>query len=110
MKKITTVLAALFIAACVTPNKADAQSCPWAKRAGGTNDDVGTAVATDASGNVYYLGNFYSQTMAVTGTNTLTVNLSNEPYQAFNYGAEMFLAKYDSCGALKWAKKSRWQI
>lgn len=106
MKKTSTLLAALFVAACITPNTADAQSCPWAKRTGGTNDDVGTAVATDASGNVYHLGNFYSQTISVTGTNTLTVNLSNEPYQAFNYGAEIFLAKYDSCGALKWAKKA----
>ncbi|MGZ3863495.1 MAG: T9SS type A sorting domain-containing protein [Bacteroidia bacterium] len=106
MKKITTLLAALFVAACITPYTANAQSCPWAKRAGGTNDDMGQAVATDASGNVYYLGNFYSQTMAVTGTGTLTVNLTNEPYQAFNYGAEVFLAKYDSCGALKWAKKA----
>ncbi|MGZ3864949.1 MAG: T9SS type A sorting domain-containing protein [Bacteroidia bacterium] len=106
MKKITTLLAAIFVAACITPNAAHAQSCPWAKRTGGNNDDMGTAVATDASGNVYHLGNFYSATIAVTGTNTLTVNLTNEPAQAFNYGAEMFLAKYDSCGNLKWAKKA----
>lgn len=107
MKKISTLLTYLTLtAAFVQPTQTKAQSCPWAKKAGGTNEELGVSVATDASGNVYYLGNFYSQTISVTGTGTLTVNLSNQPYQASNYGAELYLAKYDSCGALKWAKKA----
>ncbi|MFL5754101.1 MAG: SBBP repeat-containing protein, partial [Bacteroidia bacterium] len=102
MKKNTTyfavLLSALFFALSV---EIQAQSCPWAKKASGTNEDFGVALATDASGNVYYLGNFYSQSVAFGAT-----VLQNQPYQAFNYGTEMFLVKYDSCGTLKWAKRA----
>jgi hypothetical protein len=102
MKKTITLLAALLLTAFILPNKAGAQSCSsWAKKTVSTNEDQGTAVATDASGNVYYLGNFYSQNMTIGGT-----TLTNQPYIAFNYGSEMFLAKYDSCGTFKWAKKA----
>ncbi len=102
MKKIATLLTSLLlVTAIIFPNQSSAQSCPWAKKAGGTNEDQGTAVATDASGNVYYLGNFYSHSIVI-GTTTL----QNQPYQAFNYGSEMFLAKYDSCGTFKWAKQA----
>jgi len=102
MKKITTLLAVLLVgAAIILPTQTKAQSCSWAKKAGSTNEDQGTAVATDASGNVYYLGNFYSQSILI-GTTTL----HNQPYQASNYGSEMWLAKYDSCGTFKWAKQA----
>ncbi|HWY38644.1 MAG TPA: SBBP repeat-containing protein, partial [Bacteroidia bacterium] len=102
MKKITTVLTSLLLVwAVVLPYRVNAQSCPWAKKAGGNNEDFGVSVATDASGNVYYLGNFYSQSIVVGST-----TLQNQPYLASNYGAEMYLAKYDSCGTFKWVKKA----
>ena len=102
MKKINTLFMSLAVASTVFINQSNAQSsCAWAKTAGGINDDAGTAVATDANGNVYYLGNFYSQSIVIGGT-----TLHNQAFAAFNYGAEIFLAKYDSCGTLIWAKQA----
>ena len=75
--------------------------CAWAKGAGGANQDLGTAVVTDAMNNSYYLGNFYSSSIQVG-----TTILQNEPYIHLNFGSEMFLAKYDSCGNFIWAKRA----
>lgn len=99
MKRIFTLAILLF--AFATSHTFAQQACAWAKRAGGTAEDWGSEVATDASGNVYYLGSFYSQT-CVFGTTTLI----NQPYQYFNYGAEMFLVKYDACGVFQWARQA----
>ena len=57
----------------------------WAKRAGGTNDDYGISVTTDASGNVYVTGRFASPTITF-GTNTLTNSGSGD----------IFIVKYDN--------------
>src|ERR1700751_4115437 len=94
MKKITTLLAALLIAAFVLPSQSKAQSCTWLKKAGGTGDESSSAVATDASGNVYYVGYFASANVTI-GTTTL--------HSPSGY-AQMYIAKYDSCGTFKWAK------
>src|SRR6266550_4443953 len=101
MKNIFLLFAAfLLVVAVSVPGKLSAQSgCVWAKKAGGNNEDFGASVVTDNFGNVYYLGNFYSQTISFGST-----TLQNQPYKAFNYGSEIFLVKYDSCGNLKWAK------
>ncbi len=102
MKKTTTITTLLLFIAIVLSNQTKAQSsCAWAKKASGTNEDQGFAVATDALGNVYYLGNFYSQSILF-GTTTL----HNQPYQASNYASEIFLVKYDSCGTFIWAKQA----
>lgn len=99
MKKITTLFAALlFLTAFCITNQLKAQSystCPWAKKAGGTYEDGGTAIATDAAGNTYAVGYFYSTTI-VLGTTTL--------HNIYGQGPYMYLAKYDSCGSLQWAK------
>ena len=100
MKKITTLFTTLlFIVAVVLSNQAKAQSsCAWAKKAGGTFEDLATSVTTDAFGNVYTVGDFFSQSITI-GTSTLH-NL------AYNNGeAMMFLTKYDACGNFKWAKQ-----
>jgi hypothetical protein len=94
MKKITILLTALLIAAFVLPNQSKAQSCPWLKKAGGNSDESSSAVATDASGNVYYVGYFASANVTF-GTTTL--------HSPSGY-AQMYIAKYDSCGIFKWAK------
>lgn len=90
---------ALFFSAVAIVNAQNA--CPWAKKAGGTQEDFGSAIATDASGNVYSVGNFFSQSITIGST-----TLQNQPYIAFNYGSEVFLAKYDACGNVAWAKRA----
>jgi len=101
MKKITTLFTALlFIMAIVLSNqvKAQAPSCPWAKKAGSSLEDLATSVTTDAFGNVYTVGDFFSQTIVI-GTTTLH-NL------AYNNGeASMFITKFDACGNFRWAKQ-----
>lgn len=70
--------------------------CPdwmWAKKAGGTLDDAGQAIARDASGNIYTTGYFWSDSLTF-GNNTL-----------YNAGAsDVFLAKYDASGNALWAQ------
>jgi hypothetical protein len=67
----------------------------WAKSAGGTLNDGGLGVSTDRLGNVYITGFFYSPTITF-GAYTLT-NAGNE---------NIFIAKYDSSGNVKWAKNA----
>jgi hypothetical protein len=62
----------------------------WAKRFGGTSDDVGRSLAIDSSGNVYITGFFKG-----TGTFDLTS-------AGFD---DIFVSKLDSSGNLIWAKK-----
>src|ERR1700756_183233 len=96
MKKITTLFTALlFFTGLILSNQLQAQSCPWAKKAGGTYEDGGTGIATDGSGNVYAIGYFYSTTIAF-GSTTL--------HNIYGQGPYMYLTKYDSCGNVLWAK------
>jgi hypothetical protein len=62
----------------------------WAIDAGGTEDDFGTAVATDAQQNIYVTGGFRGT--AWFGTNSLT-----------SATGASFLAKFDSHGSNLWA-------
>jgi hypothetical protein len=101
MKKITTLFTTLVLTTAIfLSNHTKAQSsCTWAKKAGNSLEDLATSVATDASGNVYTVGEFFSQTMVI-GTTTL----HNQAY--INGEAEMFVAKFDACGKFKWAKQA----
>jgi hypothetical protein len=102
MKRIFTLPAILSFAMALFVSNAIAQpGCAWAKKIAANNEEWGQAVATDHSGNVYYTGNFYSSSIQIGST-----TLQNEPYAQFNYGSEVFLAKYDSCGNFKWAKRA----
>ncbi len=66
----------------------------WAKSAGGTDDEEGSFVAVDASGNAYVTGEFVSPTITF-GSYTLTnAGLSTN---------DIFLAKYDANGNVLWA-------
>jgi hypothetical protein len=62
----------------------------WAKEASGSNDNFANSVATDALGNIYIAGQFYS-TIITFGSITLT-----DP--------GMFVVKYDPSGNIIWAK------
>ena len=97
MKKNSTLFSLLLLISTVfISNQLHAQAfCQWDKTAGGTDEDYGSAMATDLNGNVYALGGFYSQT-AKFGTVTL-----KNPYNTYNEGT-MYLVKYDSCGNLLW--------
>jgi hypothetical protein len=67
----------------------------WAKSAGGSDDDYANSAATDASGNTYVAGYFFSPSISF-GTITLTKT---------GY-SDMFLAKYDASGNAAWAKSA----
>ncbi len=69
----------------------------WAKRIGGTGNEVGSDVTTDASGNIYTIGSF-------TGTvdfdpNATTVNVTSAGKR------DVFILKLSSAGNYVWAKQ-----
>ncbi|MEI6488974.1 MAG: T9SS type A sorting domain-containing protein [Bacteroidota bacterium] len=68
----------------------------WAKSAGGTDEDLGSGVAIDATGNTYITGRFQSPAITF-GTTTLSKNGSN-------ISTDIFIAKYDTNGNVVWAK------
>jgi len=78
-------------------SQAKAQSCVWAKGAGGHIEDIATSVTTDAAGNVYVAGYFQSATITF-GTITLTNTDSTT--------GEIYLVKYDAAGNVLWAKSA----
>ena len=67
----------------------------WANSAGGTSGDGGISIATDAAGNTYITGDFYSPAITFGGT-TLTNN----------GGYDIFIAEYDTNGNVVWAKSA----
>ena len=70
----------------------------WAKSAGGIYGERGQSVCTDASGNVFITGHFYSPTITV-GTITLT-----NTNQTSDSTSDIFIVKYDASGNVLWAK------
>ncbi len=67
----------------------------WAKRAGGSGNDVSNSVSAESGGNAYITGSFES-TISI-GTTTL-VNAG------FAGSTDIFIAKYDGTGNVLWAK------
>lgn len=65
----------------------------WAKSAGGMYDEVGCGIATDAAGNIYVTGYFYSPVMSATN------------FSLSNSGAgDCFIIKYNSNGTEQWMR------
>jgi hypothetical protein len=74
----------------------------WAARIAGTGTDNGNAIATDPSGNVLVTGQ-YSAALTLYNANTLG-GLSNGSLPLVG-GADVFIAKYSSAGAVQWAAR-----
>jgi hypothetical protein len=71
----------------------------WAKRAGGTNEDMSYGISTDAGGNVYITGYFKSSFIAFGST-----TLSNAGGLGCSGGcSDVFVTKYDAAGNVLWA-------
>ncbi len=99
MKRV--LLVALFLFAFIFSN---AQDCFWIKGAtpggsSGMNQEVGKGIATDASGNVYVIGDFDGTSIKLGAATLNNTNTSN-------YGG-VFLAKMNPKGNFLWAKGSQ---
>ncbi len=68
----------------------------WAKGVGGTGTDIGNAIQVDSSGNSYVTGYFSGTADFDPGAGTTNLTSAG--------GNDTFIAKYDSSGALVWAK------
>ena len=94
MERIRTVyIFILFVLLLTCQSSSQAQNWLWAKNTGGAGSAGTTAMATDASGNVYIAG-FFDNPGVSFGTTTLT--------SVWIYN--MFLVKYDALGNVVWAK------
>ena len=70
----------------------------WAKKAGGSNEDVALSMAVDPKENVYITGDFTSTSISFD-----TINLTST---STNGHANLFIAKYDKSGNLILAKSA----
>jgi len=68
----------------------------WAKRFGGSTDELPADIAADRHGNVFVTGSFDSQQL-IFGTDTLW---------CWGQEEDMFLVKYDSTGNVSWVKSA----
>lgn len=94
MKNIKAFLLSVILLSALSGAAAQAPDWLWAKSAGGINDDEGTSIATDNSGNTYVTGSFQ-------GTATFgTINLTSSG------GFDIFAAKLNSAGNWIWAIKA----
>jgi len=81
----------------VLSSEIQAQTLAWARSIGGTSGDVSRSMVTDASGNVYVVGQF--QGMVDFDPGSGTTNLTS------NGNEDVFFAKYDKLGNLVWVKQ-----
>jgi hypothetical protein len=73
------------------------QTFQWAKSVGGTDWDYGTAVAVDASGNVYHAGNFKGTIDFDPGAAVFSMSSGNIQ--------GVFISKFDASGNFIWTKQ-----
>lgn len=65
----------------------------WANRVGDIQSEYATSVMNDIFGNIYLTGDFHSSTLTID-----SFTLTNSGF------GDIFLAKYDASGNIKWAK------
>jgi len=68
----------------------------WARTAGGSGIDRARSQAIDKDQNIYVAGQFENNVTFRGGTTSITLNSKG--------GSDIFIAKYDKCGNLLWAK------
>lgn len=68
----------------------------WAKKAGGSGNDQGNKIVTDAAGNLFVSGSFHNEPRF----DSVTLKTSNP--NANDY--DSFIAKYSTAGQVQWAK------
>lgn len=89
----------------VSVRQVDGQSLGWAKQAVGGDFDYASAGAVDGSGNIYVTGSF-NRVCGCGGHVTFDAGGPNETTLTGVGSADAFVAKYDSSGALVWAKSA----
>jgi hypothetical protein len=81
--------------------KYDSSGTPlWARRLGGTGNDLGNSVSTDSSGNIVVAGRYNSSPLNIYAANGSTVSFT----LANSGGQDAFVVKYDSSGTPLWAR------
>jgi hypothetical protein len=70
----------------------------WAKRVGGSSDDVGNEVSVDGAGNLYFAGRFQDTVDFDPGAGTSNLMSAG--------GSDIFMAKLDADGNFIWAKRT----
>ncbi|MDH4338376.1 MAG: SBBP repeat-containing protein [Candidatus Krumholzibacteria bacterium] len=86
------LLCILLLAPQVPPAAAATPAHLWSQRLGGTDNDSGFGIATDASGNVYFTGAFEG-----------TVDFGDGPVMSAGL-TDVFLVKYDAAGTYLWSQ------
>jgi hypothetical protein len=71
----------------------------WAVSAGGSSFDLSRGIATDADGNVFITGSYYSPVLSFGG-----ISLNNVDSEGNT--TDIFIAKYSPTGSLLWAKSA----
>jgi hypothetical protein len=94
MKKVFTILAALFVSANTS---VQAQEWHWAKSGKGSSYDVGASICSDANGNTYVTGSFSSSTFTFGSTTLTNADITGNTGDAF-------IVKYTPNGNVLWAK------
>jgi Secretion system C-terminal sorting domain/Beta-propeller repeat len=96
LKKITVLLIPSFLFFVFQPTSA--QSFGWASQLGGSENEQGASIKTDAASNVYTLGTFNG-----------TVDFDPSPATTFNVTTlgvnDIFLSKLDALGNFVWVKR-----
>jgi hypothetical protein len=87
----------LLITTCFAGLSLQAQTFDWAKKLGGSINDVGYTITTDADGNVYSCG--YFQNTVDFDPSAGVFNLTAEG------GYDIYISKLDASGNFVWAKK-----
>ena len=92
-KLIYTILLSFFL------NTLSAQltNLVWAKQMGGTGNDEGNSIATDASGNVYATGSFEGTVDFDPGVGTANLTSAGS--------SDAFISKFDATGNFVWVKQ-----
>jgi len=84
---------------CFIAKYSSAGAVLWAAQIAGTGGEIGRGLATDPSGNVFVTGYY---TAALTLYNSSGVSNASLPLTG---GADSFIAKYSSAGAVLWAAR-----